>query len=139
MTREDAQKALEAALSGQREARADVMVAQARALEWDAQVLIARAQLTRLGATPELIASGGRQVSHAELRESVLSVLRGAEKPLTIDEVIAGLNAEGVGLPGDKPRQTLMAYLSRWPEVSRVRKGLYISPQSSRDQLQGEA
>lgn len=119
MTRDEAEAELQAALAAQNEAQAAVLEAQAR-------VMMARAMLMRLGPL-DVTLEAPQSLSHDGLMEACLSVIRRAGRPLTVDEVLAGLEADAITLDGKDPRANLQAYLSRWPTIHRPRRGLYAA------------
>lgn len=123
MTREEAQQALNDALTKQREAKARLalvntalLVEKANVLEADGNVMVARAALARLGGP--VVVNNGKGDDQSKVRQAVVAILRGAgPEGLTVDEVFNALCEQGITVGGAKPRQNLNAYISRWSKV----------------------
>lgn len=133
ITREQAQANLDAAIQGQTTARAALAAAvaavnnaKADVMDSDAKVLLAKSALQRLGGPIQDGTNKGATTGQSDLCAAVTMVLRASATPLTVDQIIAQLQAGGVQLSGNKPRENLTAYISRWskvPGASIVSKG----------------
>lgn len=144
LTRDDAQTALNIALEAKqgaqtalnnfitekREVEKDIANAKAILMERDAQVLLARAALARFGPLPRT--TSGASSNHNEVREAVLKMLGEAgSEGMATDDIFNRLQDNGVSMGGEKPRQNLNAYLSRWASAGvlvKAARGKYAAP-----------
>jgi hypothetical protein len=79
--------------------------------------MLARAALQRLGGPLKPEPAGGAKTGQYDLCAAVTKVLQANPTPMTVDQIIAAVQADGVVLNGTKPRENLTAYIARWSKV----------------------
>lgn len=115
-TQKAAQAALNAAKESQRAATVAVNAAKNEMMAADGVVLLAKAELARLGG-PLTTGKAPSGKSQSDVQRAAKKVLTAAGKPLTVDDIYKGVQAEGVEMAGANPRDNLAAYLARWSKV----------------------
>lgn len=65
------------------------------------------------------------RVSNRALMLHIAEIIEDVGHPLTMREILEGLDQKGVKLPGLEPRRNLLAYISRSPLVKSITKGVY--------------
>lgn len=110
---DDAKKALDAA-------KPALSIAKAQLTKAQADVTIARTNLAKLA--PVATKSGAE---HSKVRQVVTAMLEASPGGLTADEIYARLVADGIQMAGEKPRENLNAYLSRWDGIKNAGRGVW--------------
>lgn len=109
-------KAFEAAKAALDAAKPALTIIKAQLQKADADVAIARAELSKLAPVPT---TNGRGSDQGKVIQAVTGILAAAgPEGLSVDDIFNRLQADGVEMAGAKPRENLGAYIPRWAKVS---------------------
>lgn len=84
-----------------------------------------RQEITRSKEQASPDSSTKRRLPNAELMILVAEIIAEKNRPVTLVEILEGLEALDVLLPGRAPEKNLLAYISRSPLIKSVKRGWY--------------